>query len=510
MQADASARWVTKSNIRGYRLCPYAFWLVDTGQVDLNSLLWSPEGAADLGRIEVGLRFEADVLSGMPTVPPGETPAGVRYLFNVGTFVHKELQLAGRPDGIDIEHYAPIEIKGHRRVTLMDSLELAFYWRLLEPHRTAQPGITPFGYVCLSSLNGEVDQSDLRRVELRPFHFAEVERLIAGVRDARERGIQPRYCECLVCMTRPEVVAIVTAGRDVRILWGVGPQRAKMLHDLGVATVEALRDADAVDIAARIKAWRLSGQSPAQVASWQHHARALTEERAVRFADGPTIGASYVVLDLEYDTWIPDGIWLVGALYHRPNAREEIYQRFCPGRPARVKAVEGLGEFLRRHRGVQIVTYAGSGADLPQLRAASGNRALAKNVARLHVDLFGAVAKSVRFPTRDHGLKSITDSLGFVRRSGISDGLEALAILSKWARSRSAKMREKHRRRLMAYNLEDLRATVMLVEFLRGLPTHPIAAEAHARACRRPTPDARGRRRRRIERLMAILDAEAQ
>jgi hypothetical protein len=75
---------------------------------------------------------------------PADLPALLKSDITIlGTplFENKQLKLRGCPDGIDAASGAlyPIEIKSHREPIHLDRLELAFYWLLLQPHRTSSP-----------------------------------------------------------------------------------------------------------------------------------------------------------------------------------------------------------------------------------------------------------------------------------------------------------------------------------------------------------------------------------
>jgi hypothetical protein len=69
-------------------------------------------------------------------------------VYNVPDYRNNGLQIHGRPDGIDGAEGAliPIEMKSHRDVQRTDELELVFYWMLLDPFRTRDPG-KPRGYI---------------------------------------------------------------------------------------------------------------------------------------------------------------------------------------------------------------------------------------------------------------------------------------------------------------------------------------------------------------------------
>src|SRR5262249_23194176 len=59
-----------------------------------------------------------------------------RRLFRPPILKNSTLKIYGQPDAIDTAQGAlfPVEIKSHKDVQRSDELELAFYWRLLEPY----------------------------------------------------------------------------------------------------------------------------------------------------------------------------------------------------------------------------------------------------------------------------------------------------------------------------------------------------------------------------------------
>lgn len=504
--ARRSSMWVTKTDVRRYKVCPYAFWLIDSGAVDLDELLGTGDAVAELERINSGEGFERDVLDRIDVLPEGVKPedVGVRYLYGGPTVTNEDLSIAGRPDGIDLKYHAPIEIKAHSIPTPLDELELAFYWKLLDPQRKTHD-VEPFGYLQLRSKSRKHDGC-MVRVLLRDQLFAEIDRLIAGVRRARQTGVRPRACYCFVCQTRTEVQAIIEEGCDVRLIWGVGRQHAETLYALDVTTIEALAAADLDELVERMHELRGNSVSVRNVVSWQHHARSLLLREPVRFRAGCIEASTYIVLDLEYDPMgggiYGDGIWLYGALYHDANGNEELFQRWTPTRRESIAALRALSTFIAKYPNAPIVTYSGTAADLPQLRgAARGLKTdVVEQIETRHVDVMQLIAGSVRFPTYDLGLKSLGDVLQFERKSNIRNGLEAMMLFEKWRHTKSVRMKAMHRSALLRYNHEDLAAAVVVIEHLRTLPLHPEAAAAHVLAEERRAEARRERRREQKQR----------
>jgi PD-(D/E)XK nuclease superfamily len=135
----ARRQWVSKTDLSRWYRCPYAFWLLESGQMRFEETV-SP---FQMSLIHAGQDYQE--LVEQSATPVAISPADLPTLLEtdvtiLGTplFENKQLRLRGCPDGIDAARGAlyPIEIKSHRAPTHLDRLELAFYWLLLQPHRT--------------------------------------------------------------------------------------------------------------------------------------------------------------------------------------------------------------------------------------------------------------------------------------------------------------------------------------------------------------------------------------
>ena len=188
--------WVSKTAMARFVRCPYAFWLVDSGQVRIEDTI---------DEFQVRLMTEGKEFQGL--VEAAATPISVGAeglkallmqegaILNTPDFRNDRLRIFGRPDGIDARSGAliPIEVKSHRDVQSLDELELAFYWLLLEPYRTR--------------LDAETEGLLIIRREGRPARvnvpitadrMERVMALLPEVRKARRYGVQPQICGCRV------------------------------------------------------------------------------------------------------------------------------------------------------------------------------------------------------------------------------------------------------------------------------------------------------------------------
>ena len=232
----SEASWVSKSDVTGYLRCPYGWWLVDTGQI--SPLEAMTPHLAELAT--AGHEFEAGVVAAARPVviPPGtekEFFKGDRKVYMSRLFRNEALRLRGRPDGVVSAGGAvePIEIKSHRRVQRSDVIELAFYWRLLEPLRSVEAA--PAGWVYLRSPDGQVTR---QRVAIPAGAFAELDATITAVRQARINGVPlDRLCRCGVCggIRRDEIRQAAIAAQEISTIWGVGRTSGEALRNLGVS-----------------------------------------------------------------------------------------------------------------------------------------------------------------------------------------------------------------------------------------------------------------------------------
>ena len=257
-QRPSSERsWVSKSDVTGYLRCPYAWWLLDTRQITRDEAM--PPFVAELAA--VGVDFETRATAGAQpvTIPPGtekEFFRGERTVYlppSSRLFRNEPLRLRGRPDGVVSAGgvVEPIEIKSHRRVRESDVIELAFYWRLLEPLRSVDA--VPAGWVFLRSPDGSVTE---QRMAIPAGVFAQLDAAIRGVRQARINGVpEDRFCRCAVCggIKRDEVRRRAISAQDVSTVIGVGRSYGAALRACGVDRWPSLLAADPDVLADKVR-----------------------------------------------------------------------------------------------------------------------------------------------------------------------------------------------------------------------------------------------------------------
>lgn len=460
------ASWVSKSNVTSYLRCPYAFYLIDSGAL-------SPADAIDaLGErlIEEGVAFEASITAEAVPLPADvDLEAALLMegrLYGLPMLSNEALRLRGVPDAVDRHAgtLVPVEIKSHREVRRTDELELAFYWQLLEPYRTAPAG-PPRGRLVLRQDGAPAEVE----VQLTAERFAELDTVIAKVREARLRGVRPRVCGCTVCSgpLRDHIAKATWAGRDLTLIWGIARKIAVHLEGLGVRDFDALDEHNPFELAASLVARKVS-VSAGQVMGWSHHARSYRQGRAVMFGPPLPVGDSFIALDFEYDS----ALWVSGVLVCDGGRREHSF--FWADTPEEEEeALLALEAVCATYPEIPIVTWAGVSADLPQLRYAAARHRLPHvfaEVERRHVDLYQHAIRSMRIPHPELSLKAVAHYFGIPKVSNIENGLEAGFLYAQYRRTTDPVERERRQAELVAYNRDDLEATAAMVGIMRDGP----------------------------------------
>lgn len=440
--------WVCKTDIMRYRRCRYAFWLLDTGQVQLEAII-TPIARDAINR---GNQFEATVFDSaapLPEAMPLEKAfSGKHQIFDLPLFENPALEIFGVPDGVDTAagQLFPIEIKGRAWSVPSDRIELAFYWLLLEPYRKKKP-TAPKGKVILQSERG---RPKIETLDLEPIHFEFVAKLVDGVRQVRKEGAQPTLCQCSVCITRPE---IQERARLFDVI-GVGQKRATALCEAGVISLKHLIEADPYDLVSRL---RMRGLGPSLIRAWQHHAQAMETGQHVRFGHGRfRCPDSFLTLDLEYISG--EDIWLFGVQIETPG-HSEVIQLWADRKTERKKALKEILTLMKDTPGTPVITWNGGVADIPNLRRAAESCGIMELVPLLedrHLDLYRFVERNFRFPSTALGLKSVADYFEIPRESPILDGFQAQFLYADYRTTKDPTEKARLREELLAYNRDDL------------------------------------------------------
>lgn len=459
--------WVSKTDITQFLRCKYRVFVAHKYNKSFEEFV---DSRIIRFLIEQGSRFERSIVSQMPfeEVESIETVLDQSVILRSPQLIqNNELGIRGIVDLIATERGAlcPIEVKFHKTVQKSDRLELAFYWKLLEPLRKGEP--RPKGYVLLNT--GKAVE-----VELKRSHFATVERIIADIRLVKEIGTEPAISsECSYCDLREECLSLVWEKRGLSMIHGIAGTRQEELSTLGIKDIRALARADTGELH---RAWRqLTQYAPGrdEIGGMQMHARSWEQTRPIYFGSvGVPVGNELLVLDLEYDNFVC--VWLVGLLASDTQATE-CYQFFADETIQEKQILLKLIEMLEKYPTYQILTWDGLRADIPQLEAAWHRQGLPheelQDLKQRHLDLYQFFRRNYRFPLWSFGLKEIDKYLGFVRKYEDMNGLEAQYLYHQYLSipKRNSQERLSIKQKLLEYNKEDLDATLYVLGQLQSL-----------------------------------------
>ena len=470
-RVERGDEWVSKTDLNRYYRCPYAYSLLYRGEIRPDQMV---DGYTVL-LMQEGMAFHEVVVA-------AEVAAGAE-LMPAKVLENPNLLIYGIPDGIrntlaaelrGLEAMVPVEIKWHGQVQQLDQLELAFYWLLLEPERTADS--RPHGVLILHRDGAQVEVE----VDIPAARIEQVRQLLEDIRRARREPTEPRICGCHVCSTvrRDEVRRLTAERQDVSLLLGVGYSRAAQLGKLGITSYTQVAERDPLELTLAMRQVGARSLGVEEVIRWQHHARSYLTGQAVLFGHPLSLSDTYWVLDLEYLTppW-GEHIYLAGVLLVEPLATPHLTQVWAEnGKDGERRLLLSITELFAHRPELPVVTWAGHCADVPWLFKAAARQGLPVPGGPgmnwepgRHLDLYLWAVRSLRLTTPEPGLKEMASYFGISYGSDVHGGTEAQLLYLNWVESRSRIKRQRLQKRLLAYNRDDLDALAQVVGRFRAL-----------------------------------------
>lgn len=286
---------------------------------------------------------------------------------------------------------------------------------------------------------------------------------------------------CSMCHWRTVCRGELEAGDDLTLVAGLGRSLRKVIEPIApTVTALAAIEPAAMGLAA------MPGLGLARLTRFRDRARLLRTPGAQPFARRPLGLRRYpreFHFDIETHPLLDGLVYLHGVLDVRDG--DEEYVSFFAEDPAEEgKVFAQAWEFLNSDPDAHIFYY--SKFERTSYRAladrhpsiCSRGEVDALFAPSRATDLLGdAVLPHTEWPTHSMGVKVLAKFCGFSWSDVDPSGASSIAWFDQWLKTRDPV----HRRRLEAYNADDVRATVVLLEALIALPvsegpTWPAAA----------------------------------
>jgi predicted RecB family nuclease len=402
--------------------------------------------------------------------------AGADYVYQAVFFAHgwrgiaDFLERIDRPSALGPWSYQVLDTKLARHPRPEHALQLSFYSLALEETQRLAPDLA---YVVL----GTRERVPIRLADVTAYFRRVRERFGAAV-DARP-ATGPYPCHhCSFCDFRRLCEDRLEREDHVVRVAGIHRGQVKRLFAGGISTLTALADTPPGTAVAKIAASTLEGlreQAGLQLIRQRSGAlewRALDVEPGRGFAALPPRSGGDLVFDLEGHPFFEParGLeYLFGVLLL--DGAEPRYQAFwAHDRADERRAFEALVDLvharLERHPDLHVYHFSGSEpSTLKRLMAEHSTReAQVDDLLRrqVFVDLHTIVRRALRAGVPSYSLKDVEALYGFARSGAVQSGTQAILHYERWLGRRSPALLDE----IAAYNLEDCRSTLGLLEWL--------------------------------------------
>jgi predicted RecB family nuclease len=451
----------------------------------------------DAGRAVVEVRLDAarDFEAGTRRTAEAMR-AGADYIYQAVFFANgwrgiaDFLERVERPSVLGAWSYQVLDTKLARHPRPEHALQLSFYSQALEQIQQLAPDLA---YVVL----GTRERVPIRLADVTAYFRRVRERFGAAVAARPETGPYPCH-HCSFCDFRKLCEDRLEQEDHVVRVASIQRSQVKRLFAGGISTLTALAETPPATIVPRIAASTfesLRDQAGLQLSrqrlgNLKWHALGIEPGRG--FAALPPRSAGDVVFDLEGHPFFEParGLeYLFGVLLL--DGAEPRYQAFwAHDRDGERRAFEALVDLIhaRLERDPDLHVYHFSGSEPSTLK-----RLMAEYLTReaqvddllrrqVFVDLHTIVRRALRAGVPSYSLKDIEALYGFTRSGAVQSGTQAILHYERWLHQRSQTLLDE----IAAYNLEDCRSTLGLLEWLHqarppDLPW-PEAPEPHATA----------------------------
>ena len=414
---------------------------------------------------EAGTRRTADAMR-----------AGTDYIYQAVFFsngwrgIADFLERVDRPSALGRWSYQVLDTKLARHPRPEHALQLSFYSQAVEQIQQVAPDLA---YIVL----GTRERVPIRLADVTAYYRRVRQRFASVVAARPETGPYPCH-HCAFCDFRALCDDRLEREDHVVRVAGIYRDQVKRLFAGGINTLTALAETGAGTSVPKIAATTFEGlrdQAGLQLIRQRSGAlewRALAIEAGRGFASLPRRSPGDVVFDLEGHPFFEParGLeYLFGILLL--DGPEPQYQAFwAHDREGERVAFEALVDLIhaRLDQYPDLHVYHFSGSEPSTLK-----RLMAEYVTReaqvddllrgrVFVDLHAIVRRALRAGVPSYSLKDLEALFGFTRTGAVKSGTQAILNYERWLHQRSQALLDE----IAAYNREDCRATLGLLEWL--------------------------------------------
>lgn len=392
---------------------------------------------------------------------------GVPMIYQ-GVLMHEIWQ--GRPDILERVdegrsdlgryYYRPIDIKSARQASSAHRHQVMFYSFLLE----AVQGVAPDGMLLLRVRPEEAQGDELTVAEPVPYLPDVIHSLLAEVEGTIAGEEPPPFISsvCGGCQWVEACLPVAVAAQDVSLLSGIQRRSWRALHERGLGTLRAVAECRREELV------QIDGIGAKTAARLHAHAVALVEERPVPLS-APRLPAPVegeVFFDIEgYSNGDLDCYYLMGLLVRRGG--EYVFEYDLAEHPD--DEAEMWWQFLERASALDAPVYHYGVYERTAVRRLAEKHGGDERVDRLldrFVDLHKVVKDCVALPLRGYSLKDVAPWLGYEWSGETQAADESIVEYDRWLKTGD----RNHLHHIIVYNEDDVRATVVVRDWLLDLP----------------------------------------
>jgi uncharacterized protein len=460
-----------------YLSCPLQLWFEHHGDQKKKGAV-SPirkrlgeAGLAHERRIAEQIGFDREVV----TEDEDEAFQETLRLMKEGRLVYQGVLIdgdwVGRPDflvpkrgksRLGSHHYTVKDVKLASELTDEHRFQLTFYALLLERIQGVRPR-----YVYMINGQGKEIRFEIAEfIERFELTLSEVERILAGEKPAPFLSgsckESPWYAACL---------SEALACNDLSLVYKIWRGEYERLRAVGIKTVSDLAGADHLKLKEKT-----SGISANRLLRLQQQAISLVEGTHIVVGE-PDLPKTSVEIYYDVETDVlqtPALHYLHGLLVVRRGKKSAraIYKQFLVRNPAQEgKVWLRFCRFINKLPQTAVIYHYGRYEHqvIAELTGRYGAPRSALERFEKMIDLSKVATRAVIFPTPFCSLKDLAKYLGFKWRHKEASGINSVAWYQEWRCRKNSKRGKKMQKDILEYNEDDVRATLVLKDFLAGL-----------------------------------------